>query len=89
MNIDFFNLAKEIVLNDAKQFKNQHPEYSVSPSDEIKQSLVLLRSNPQWKDRYHEFVETMVFDSHAALEYDSAITAIEEISVKVINSLTQ
>lgn len=83
----FFTLAKEIVLNDAKQFKNQHPEYSINPSDEIKQSLVLLRSKPEWSERYQEFVETMVFDNKSVLEYDKAITIIELISSKVINNL--
>lgn len=83
----FFALVKDIVINDAKQFKNQHPEYSINPSDEIKQSLVLLRSKPEWSERYQEFVETMVFDNKSVPEYDKAITIIEQISSKIINTL--
>ncbi|HDV6634245.1 TPA: nucleotidyl transferase AbiEii/AbiGii toxin family protein [Legionella pneumophila] len=85
----FFTLAKDIVINDAKQFKNQHPEYSINPSDEIKQSLALLRTKPEWSERYQEFVETMVFDNRTVLEYDKAIIIIEQISNKIINILIQ
>lgn len=85
----FFTLAKDIVINDAKQFKNQHPEYSINPSDEIKQSLALLRSKAEWSERYQEFVETMVFDNESAHEYGKAITTLEQISRKVINTLNQ
>ena len=49
INTSFFTLAKAIVNNDAKQFKNQHPEYSINPSDEIKLSLGLLKGKPLWK----------------------------------------
>lgn len=85
----FFTLAKDIVINDAKQFKNQHPEYSINPVDEIKQSLALLRTKPEWSERYQEFVETMVFDNRTVLEYDKAIITIEQISNKIINILIQ
>lgn len=83
----FFTLAKGIVINDAKQFKNQHPEYSVNPSDEIKQSLALLRTKPEWGERYQEFIETMVYGNNTALDYSNALTVIEDISEKVISSL--
>jgi hypothetical protein len=86
INNHFFVLAKDIVINDAKQFKNQHPEYSNNPSDEIKQSLALLRSKSHWSDRYQEFIKTMVFNNNAALEYDKAITTIEQISMRVIST---
>ncbi|HGT2644511.1 TPA: nucleotidyl transferase AbiEii/AbiGii toxin family protein [Legionella pneumophila] len=85
---NFFVLAKDIVINDAQQFKNQHPEYADNPSEEIKQSLELLKSKPEWKERYQEFVETMVFDNESALEYEKAITTIDQISKKVINTLS-
>ncbi|HHF7367632.1 TPA: nucleotidyl transferase AbiEii/AbiGii toxin family protein [Legionella bozemanae] len=88
INDYFFVLAKEIVINDAKQFKNQHPEYSINPGDEIKQSLALLRSKREWSERYQEFIATMVFDNNSALEYDEAITTIDQISMRVINTLT-
>ncbi len=89
INADFFILAKDIVVNDAKQFQNQHPEYFFNPSDEIKQSLEFLRSKPHWKKRYQEFIEAMVYDNNTALEYDDAITTIEHISAKVMTSLAQ
>jgi len=83
----FFALAKIIINNDIKQFKNQHPEYLTNPSNEIKQSLTLLKNKPLWKERYQEFIETMVYDSTHAQEYESVINTLESISVEVINSI--
>ena len=89
INANFFTLAKAIVTNDAKQFKNQHPEYSINPCAEIRQSLALLRNKPLWKERYQEFIETMVYDNTTALEYKNAINILENISARVIDSLHQ
>lgn len=89
INANFFTLAKEIVSNDAKQFKNQHPEYSADPGAEIRQSLTLLKSKPLWKERYQEFIETMVYDDTNALGYDKAIDILEHMSKEIINSLFQ
>ncbi|MDR3492481.1 MAG: nucleotidyl transferase AbiEii/AbiGii toxin family protein [Gammaproteobacteria bacterium] len=89
INANFFTLAKAIVTNDAKQFKNQHPEYSIDPGAEIKQSLTLLKNKPLWKERYQEFIETMVYDDTAALEYENVIKILENISARVIDSLHQ
>jgi hypothetical protein len=44
INTTFFTLAKAIINNDAKQFKNQHQEYSADPIAEIKESLSPLRN---------------------------------------------
>jgi hypothetical protein len=87
INANFFNLAKTIVLNDAKQFKNKHPEYSTDPGAEIRQSLALLKNKPLWKERYEEFIETMVYDNTTALKYENAINILENISARVIDSL--
>ena len=86
---DFFTLAKTIVANDAKQYKNQHPEYSANPGAEIKHSLALLKSNPSWKEHYQKFVEEMVYDSDLVVEYENALQVIEHISAKVIESIHQ
>jgi predicted nucleotidyltransferase component of viral defense system len=87
MNASFFTLAKAIINNDAKQFKNQHQEYYANPGAEIKQSLALLKNNPLWKDRYQEFIETMVYANDNALEYDKAIDSLEHISSEIIDTL--
>jgi hypothetical protein len=86
INVVFFTLAKIIVGNDAKQFKNQHPEYSADPGSEIQLSLTLLKNKPLWKERYQNFIEEMVYDSTPALEYENAINVIEQISVTVMDS---
>ncbi len=86
-NTDFFVLAKTIVQHDATQFKNQHAEYSADPAGEIRLSLALLRTNPLWKERYYEFVETMVYESTAALEYESAIDVLEDMSGEIMSLL--
>ena len=62
---------------------------ATDPSAEIKQSLALLKNKPLWKERYQEFIETMVYDSTNALEYENAIEILENISARVIDSLHQ
>lgn len=84
---DFFAIANAIVTNDAKQFKNQHPEYSIDPGAEIKLSLSLLKNKSLWKERYQKFIEEMVYDNTPALEYERAIDVLENISARVIESI--
>src|SRR3990167_8031994 len=85
---DFVTLAKSIVNNDAKQFKNQNPENSADPSAEISRPLTLLKNKPLWKKRYQEFIETMVYDSIAIQDYVSAIKNLDNLSKTIIASLT-
>lgn len=89
ISADFYVLANAIVTNDARQFKNQHPEYSVDPSSEIQLSLSLLRHKPLWKERYQKFIEEMVYDNAPAIEYEKAIDVLERISTSVIDTLSQ
>lgn len=81
----FFDLAQTIVSRDAKQFKNQHPEFSEDPVSEIKKALVLLRSKSQWKERYQAFIETMVYDNSASLAYEAAINNLDLLSERAIS----
>lgn len=87
INDNFFILAKEIVKNDAKQFKNQHPEYFANPSAEIRESLSLLKNKSIWKEHYQKFLSDMVYNSSTAINYEKAIATIEDISTKVIDGL--
>ncbi|HAT7074061.1 TPA: nucleotidyl transferase AbiEii/AbiGii toxin family protein [Legionella pneumophila] len=89
ISADFYVLAKAIITNDARQFKNQHPEYAVDPSSEIQLSLSLLRHKPLWKERYQKFIEEMVYDNAPAIEYEKAINVLERISTGVIDTLSQ
>ncbi|WP_245954010.1 nucleotidyl transferase AbiEii/AbiGii toxin family protein [Legionella donaldsonii] len=84
---DFLMLAKEVVLTDAQQFKNQNPEYAANPVDEINRSLDLLRTKPLWRERYQDFIENMVFNPSLATDYDKAINVIADLSKKVISYL--
>jgi len=83
----FFDLAHVIINNDAKQFKNQHPEYSINPRDEIEQSIALLKKKSLWRKRYADFIQAMVYDSSNVPEYDLAIKSLEQMSSEVIGSL--
>lgn len=87
INANFFALANAIVNNDAKQFKNQHPEYFDNPGTEIRQSLEILKSKTIWKTRYQEFIETMVYDNIPVDDYEKAIQTLARISENIINSL--
>lgn len=87
VNSNFIELAKTVIVSDAKQFKNQHPEYAADPSDEIIQSLAQLKNKVLWKERYEEFIEAMVYDSTNALPYDEAINILEGVSASIIKNL--
>lgn len=84
---NFLMLAKDIVLTDAQQFKNQNPEYAANPAEEINRSLDLLLTKPIWRERYYDFIENMVFNPNLAADYDKAINVISGLSKKVISYL--
>ncbi len=84
---EFLMLAKDIVLNDAQQFKNQNPEYAANPKEEINRSLDILRTKPVWRERYQDFIENMVFNPDSAVDYDAAINVISDLSKRVISYL--
>lgn len=85
---NFFGLVQDVVNHDAKQFKNQYVEYFENPGAEIRKSLALLKNKSLWKERYEEFIATMVYDNTGAFEYEKAVEILEQISVEVINSLS-
>lgn len=87
INDIFFELAKTVVNYDAKQYKNQHPEYFNDPSTEIRQSLEILKNSEPWKERYYKFIDSMVYDKTAMVSYDSAIDNLEKISKKVVSAI--
>ncbi len=89
INDIFFNLAKSIVNSDAKQFKNQHPEYFINPESEIRQSLAILKNKLIWKERYHKFIESMVYDKSFKHDYDNSIQMLENISEQAIKELNR
>lgn len=84
---EFLILAKDIILTDAQQFKNQNPEYAENPAEEINRSLDILRTKPLWRERYQDFIENMVFNPDAAPDYDKAINVIAELSKRIISHL--
>ncbi len=87
INTDFFELANTVILNDANQFKNQHPEYFTDFNAEIQQSITILKNNSLWKERYEEFIETMIYDHSSVPVYDLAIENIENIKLSVTSHL--
>jgi predicted nucleotidyltransferase component of viral defense system len=89
INDIFFSLAKTIVNYDAKQFKNQHPEYFSNSCTEICRSLEILKNKELWKERYQKFIDSMVYDTISSYDYDSALSMLESISKKIIISITQ
>lgn len=84
INDNLFKLAKDTVIEDAKQFKNQHPEYASDPTSEIIRSIDILRTKSYWKENYNTFVQNMVFEPSSAPEYENALSVVEDISNKVL-----
>ena len=79
----FYALAKEIIQQDAIQFKTQHPEYSAATSTEINYSLELLESDPYWMTCYENFIDVMVFDGSQCPKYHDAVTMLRNVSSKI------
>jgi len=84
---NFFKLVYTVIVNDSNQFKNQHPEYAMTPADEIIRSMKILKNTPLWESRYQSFIEAMVFDRNNFPNYKIAIEKLEHISAKVLKSL--
>jgi predicted nucleotidyltransferase component of viral defense system len=87
INESFFNLAHPTVHYDARQFKNQHPEYFNHSIAEILRSLEILKKKRLWKERYQRFIDSMVYDKTAVLDYENAIQSLESVSAKIISFL--
>lgn len=87
INPVFFDLARVIVSADAKQFKNQHPEYFSNPATEIQQSIKILKNKEIWRDRYDRFSNSMVYDKTTLPDYSNAIESLENISNNIIENL--
>lgn len=73
------SLVNEIIEQDKNVFKNQHVEYMQDPDQEIRKSLNLLKSSKLWEERYHDFMETMVYDLDDSLTYKDSVERLEQI----------
>ena len=79
----FYALSREIIQQDANQFKTQHPEYSTATKTEVNYSLELLENDPYWKTCYENFMDVMVFDHSQRLQYSDATNMLKNISKNV------
>jgi len=82
---NFFNIIKEVVINDGKQFKNQYPEYFNNPMQEIERSLALLRTQ-KWEKNYDDFLHDMVYGDKSSYKYENAMILFDELSQKIIKN---
>ncbi len=87
INETFIYLANIIVNSDAKQFKNQHPEYFNNPAAEIRESLGILKNKKLWKERYQRFIDSMVYDKTDVPDYDRAVQSLGNITENIIDTL--
>jgi hypothetical protein len=54
-------LAKEIMSQDAEEFRNQFPAYHRNPVEETRRALAALEKEEVYANRYAEFVQLMVY----------------------------
>jgi len=52
------------------------------------ESLALLKNKLIWEKHYQTFLAEMVYDSSTATEYEKAINTIEDLTNKIIESLS-
>lgn len=81
------SLIHNIISQDAKQFKTQYIEYFSKPKEEIIFALDLLSNSEEWRSRYSQFIETMVYDKSSPLAYQQAVVCIKKIGEEVLAGL--
>jgi len=70
-------LAREISINDAEEFKNQYPAYASDSTGETRKSITALENDPIYRERYTSFLVSMVYGERP--DYDAAFGTIKEL----------
>ena len=85
--------SKSRLLKELKKFRLQiisslaHSGLTIGNIAVQNEGQYLRKNKSIWKERYHKFIETMVYDITSKYEYESAMYFLEDISKNVIDSL--
>jgi predicted nucleotidyltransferase component of viral defense system len=71
-------LARTIMLSDAKEFANQFPAYRENPMHETHRALAALKTEERYAQHYAEFLDLMVYGDKP--RYTDALLTVEAIA---------
>jgi hypothetical protein len=78
-------LAKEIMSQDAEEYRNQFPAYRDNPLDETRRALAALEKEEVHAIRYAEFVQLMVYGERPS--YFDAMQTVSSLTEDLLGSL--
>lgn len=75
-------LARDIAQADAEEFRNQYPAYHADIAGETRKALDALRTDPEHRKRYNDFVAGMVYGEQVG--FDIALATVVALAEKTI-----
>lgn len=79
-------LAKEIMSQDAEEFRNQFPAYRDNPVEETRRALAALEKEEVYANRYAEFVQLMVYGERPS--YVDAMQSVASLTKDLLVALS-
>lgn len=79
-------LAKEIMRQDAEEFRNQFPAYLDNPIQETRRALAALQNEKLYAQRYAEFVQLMVYGERPS--YADAMQTVSSLTDSLLASIS-
>lgn len=76
----------ELVKADARQFRNQHPEFAANPRKEMARALAGLKTGPRYRADYANFLDQLVYGE--AVNFDAALAAFERVAAKLLAKIS-
>lgn len=76
-------LVAKAILADVRRYGNQHPKMASSPINELRFGLTLLQDEPQFAQRYENYVSPMVYADHA-VQWPEALAVFVKLSNAVL-----
>ncbi|AEH16437.1 nucleotidyl transferase AbiEii/AbiGii toxin family protein [Shewanella baltica] len=72
-----------VLAEDIARFGNQHAEFVMDPTNELRLGLLELENNPLFRQRFDDFVKPMVFNSQSP-NFDTCFMSFKHIATSLI-----
>ncbi|WP_119298493.1 nucleotidyl transferase AbiEii/AbiGii toxin family protein [Vibrio cholerae] len=79
-------LFKAVLAEDIARFGNQHAEFVANPKQELQLGLKELEENAIFRQRFHEFVTPMVFNTEPH-DFDTCFASFKRIAASLIEKI--
>jgi len=75
-------LAREIAVNDSKEFQNQYPAYAADWKSETRKALSAIKNDPIYRERYASFIRNMVYGETP--DFAAAFGTVERLAALLL-----